>query len=341
MDAERHPMGLKARNRREYVLGENIETFKLDATLGLAPDAKWTMAINIRQLVNLLSLPRPLRGHNCFSSHIIRMVDRKFTPTTGTAQKFTDGPDLSWTIFASANYGLSIQRTPPTPTTWLADFIKNSLTVAVGFIPVVGPLAAVCFPLTWTAIVDPGNFEHTLRALVPIADLAMQVAAEIQKSAQKQEKKAAQPRVVSEETVKQFESIRKFEHWNVMRAVSAAVTSGEQIVDLGGDEDALPPPPPAIVSGVTKKEVVHKLEEELPAEVPEHLPLRELQPSAPFQLATQVLQHSADALASTGTNDNSAGRTVQEVCPETVIPVEQGPGDNFNWMDKYLREELS
>ncbi|KAI9043687.1 uncharacterized protein KD926_003037 [Aspergillus affinis] len=164
-----------------------LTQFELDATLGLAPDAKWTMAINIRQLVNLLSLPRQMRGHNCFSSHIVRMVDRKLTPTTGIAQKSTDGrPDLSWTTVASANYGLSIQWKPPTPTIWLADFIRNSLTVAVGFIPVIGPLAAVCFPLTWTAIADPSNFEHTLRELAPVVDLAMQVAAEVQKSAQEQ-----------------------------------------------------------------------------------------------------------------------------------------------------------
>ncbi|KAL4790900.1 hypothetical protein BDV19DRAFT_381980 [Aspergillus venezuelensis] len=128
----------------------------LDPTLGLAPDGMRTMAINIRQLVNLLSLPRQLRGHN------------------GPAQEFRD-----WTAIASANYGLAIQWKPPQQTTSFADFIEITLTIAVGFIPVVGPLAAVCFPLAWTAIADPGAFEGTLRELIPVADLAMKVAEEI------------------------------------------------------------------------------------------------------------------------------------------------------------------
>ncbi|PWY67076.1 hypothetical protein BO94DRAFT_434434, partial [Aspergillus sclerotioniger CBS 115572] len=170
-----------------WVVVDRVETVTLDSTLGLASDAKWTMAINIRQLVNLLSLPRPLRIHNCFSSHCIRFVDRKLTPTKGPAQMFSDSADLSWTAVASANYGLTIQWKPPEATTWLAGFLKNTLTIAVGFIPVVGPLAAVAFPLTWTAIVDPGRFEGTLRELIPVADLAMKVGENIQRSAKEQE----------------------------------------------------------------------------------------------------------------------------------------------------------
>ncbi|PYI00743.1 hypothetical protein BO78DRAFT_269567, partial [Aspergillus sclerotiicarbonarius CBS 121057] len=173
-------------DRWYWVVKDRVETLKLDSTLGLPPDAGWTMAINIPQLVTLLSLPRPLRAHNSFSSHCIRLVDRKLTPTKGPAQVFSDSADLAWTTVASANYGLAIQWKPPQATTWLADFIKNSLTVAVGFIPVIGPLAAVCFPLTWTAIADPARFEGTLRELIPVADLAMKVAEDIRTSAREQ-----------------------------------------------------------------------------------------------------------------------------------------------------------
>ncbi|PYH77975.1 hypothetical protein BO82DRAFT_405671 [Aspergillus uvarum CBS 121591] len=72
-------------------------------------------------LVNLLSLPRALRGHNCFSARIIRIFDRKPTPTKADPTPFiSDETDLSWTTVASANAGLSIQWKAPQPTTWLA-----------------------------------------------------------------------------------------------------------------------------------------------------------------------------------------------------------------------------
>ncbi|PYI35244.1 hypothetical protein BP00DRAFT_412198 [Aspergillus indologenus CBS 114.80] len=354
-----HP-AVDSADRLSWVGAQSTGTINLDATLGLAPDAQWTMAINVRQLVNLLSLPRALRGHNCFSARIIRMVDRKLTPTkAGTTPFVSDGTDLSWATVASANYGLSIQWKPPQPTTWLADFIKNSLTVAVGFVPLVGPVAAVCFPLAWTALADPGGFDGTLKALIPVADLAMKVAEDMQRSveeqvmylpqewsstvqnfkllaaakrsaAEQEQAKASQPpapaKVPAPELVKKFEAIRKFKYWNLMKPLPAAVTKTEETVRLdAAGEPVEAPPQPASAP-----------ENALPG-VPAPLPLDKLKPSSSFQLAGQALQKSATP-AATGHNDSSSGGILNEVRPEENQA--RGATNDERWLEAYLYEEL-
>ncbi|PYI00109.1 hypothetical protein BO71DRAFT_404826 [Aspergillus ellipticus CBS 707.79] len=341
----------------------------------LAKGEEWflvdTMAINIRQLVNLLSLPRHLRGHNCFSAHIVRMVDRKLTPIkAGPAQFVSDAADISWTTVASANYGLSIQWRPPQPTTWLADFIKNSMTVAVGFLPVIGPIAAVCFPLAWTAIADPGSFDSTLKELIPVADLAMRIAEEIQKSAEEQvpylpkewestvnrfklisaakksaaeqEKKAqmAPARTPAPEMVKKFEAVRKFRYWNLMKPTTAAAPSTEKVIkpDAAGE--------PVQVSSVDKKGVVPQIAKENapPPPVPVPLSLDELKTSASFQLAGQVLQQSSNPSAATGHTASDAGKILDEVRPGawSQSPDEGAiAADNDEyWLEAYLYGEI-
>lgn len=143
------------------------ETVRTEVALGLHSDANWTLAINIPHLVNLLSVPRFLRKHNVFSSKTIRMVDQLCVSTKGNVQKFSDGADIDWTTIVNANFGLTVQWAPPNPSAWLVGFIKNSVTIALGFIPFIGPIAAVAFPLAFTAITDPASFEATLRSTLP------------------------------------------------------------------------------------------------------------------------------------------------------------------------------
>ncbi|PLB53834.1 hypothetical protein P170DRAFT_504745 [Aspergillus steynii IBT 23096] len=347
-------------DNRSYITIHNENAYKLDATLGFPPDAGLTLAINVRKLVNLLSLPRPLRAHNCFSSHTIVMVDRKLTPTQGSAQVFSDSADLCWTTVAKANYGLSIQWQPPEPTTWLADFLRNSLTIAVGFIPVVGPIAAVAFPLAWTAVADPEAFEKTMRELIPIADLAAKVVEEINKSAKEQEQylpkgwtapgnafripsATAQPgagagggqakplpevakkdQAAKDAMVKKLEPVRNFKYWNLMKPVSMRIAAPEQAKPA--NEPEIPPPVAVQVVSVP--------------EAPPKPSLDELKPSTTFQLAGQVLQHSSDAATTLGTSDGAMGETIEEVIPETAPP--EAAGSNcYDWMDEYLAEEFS
>lgn len=110
------------------------------------------------------------------------MVDRDCVSTKGTVQTFSDGADLDWTAIVSANLGLTVQWAPPGPSAWLVDFIKNSVTIAVGFIPVIGPIAAVAFPLAFTAITEPAKFESTLRSTLPQFDLAKHIEHQLKKT---------------------------------------------------------------------------------------------------------------------------------------------------------------
>ncbi|KAL4867845.1 hypothetical protein BDV12DRAFT_197855 [Aspergillus spectabilis] len=169
-----------------------IESVKLDATIGLAPAGEWTLAINIPQLVKLLALPRQLRAHNCFSSQTICMVDRELTMAhnyqSKSTESFRDSSDISWTTVAWASYGLAIRWKPPHESAWLAGFLKNVITCAVGFIPVIGPVAAVSFPLTWTAIVEPEKLVCTLRELVPMTDLVLKISEEISENSKSQKR---------------------------------------------------------------------------------------------------------------------------------------------------------
>ncbi|KAJ6013708.1 hypothetical protein N7540_008299 [Penicillium herquei] len=118
------------------------DTMKMDATLGLSTDANWTMAVNIPQL---------LIG-------------------------------ICWTTIVNANFGLTVQWAPPNPSAWLMDFIKNSVTIALGFVPAIGPIAAVAFPLAFTAIADPANFHSTLRSVLLQAELIDHIIHQVTKS---------------------------------------------------------------------------------------------------------------------------------------------------------------
>ncbi|KAJ5728917.1 uncharacterized protein N7483_003425 [Penicillium malachiteum] len=169
-----------------YDVLDGWDTIKMDATLGLPADAEWTMAVNIPQLVNLLSVPRFLRKHTVFSAQIIRIVDRDMVSRKGNVQTFSDSADISWTTIVNANFGLTVQWTPPNPSAWLMDFIKNNVTIAIGFIPVIGPVAAVAFPLAFTAITDPASFNATLKSILPQTELVDHVSFRVAKSVKEQ-----------------------------------------------------------------------------------------------------------------------------------------------------------
>ncbi|KAJ5717093.1 hypothetical protein N7488_002739 [Penicillium malachiteum] len=165
-----------------YDVLNSWDTMKMDTTLGLRADAEWTMAVNIPQLVNLLSVPRFLTKHTVFSAQIIRLVGPDMVSTKGNVQTFSDSADISWTTIVNANFGLTVQWAPPSPSVWLMDFIKNSVTIALGFIPVIGPIAAVAFPLAFTAIADPANFHSTLRGVLPQTKLIEHIIYQVTKS---------------------------------------------------------------------------------------------------------------------------------------------------------------
>ena len=141
-----------------------------------------TLGININGLVNLLSLPRQLRAQNAFTSKNIIMLEAKMVASPKVEQTFMDHADFDWAQIARANFGLSIQKPAPQKPDWLKNFLKNSMTVAVGFLPGVGSITAIAFPLAWVAIADPDSFVETLRNLLPGIDLELKIIEAIQDS---------------------------------------------------------------------------------------------------------------------------------------------------------------
>ncbi|KAF7594180.1 hypothetical protein BBP40_010029 [Aspergillus hancockii] len=156
----------------------------LRKTHGLPDWSNLTVGININGLVNLLSLPRQLRAQNAFTSKNVIIIDHDLVASPKVERSFKDNTDFDWAKVASANYSLSIQWTPaPKKQDWLENFVKNSLTIAVGFIPGIGPIAAIAFPLVWTAIADPDSFIDTWRNLCPGVDLQLKLLEAIKDSA--------------------------------------------------------------------------------------------------------------------------------------------------------------
>jgi hypothetical protein len=329
------------------------QTLNLDATLGLQPDVKQTMAINIRALVNLLSLPRCLRSSNAFSSRSILMVNRGLASTKEAPQKFTSSVDLSWTDVASANYGLAIQWKPAQANDWISQFIKNTVTTAVGFVPFIGPLAAVAFPLAWSAIADPDSFEDTLRGLHIAADLVIHIREEIERSAHEQRKfipvewvgksgvvlfgiemkdipikPNVEARPVVDEakrkaTLQKIESARKFQHWNLIKGPGQSAEK-----------------PKAQTAAVSSSQADQEWKAPLP-EAPRKLSLNDMGPSTSFQFAGLVLENSGDNLAlktaEIGSEDDKIGEVLKKIVPDETIVSDDTPENDYNWMEVYLQ----
>lgn len=86
--------------------------------------------------------------------------------------------NISWLTVANANFGLDLQWVPTQRSDWFENFMKNVLTIAVGMIPVVGPMLAIAFPVAWTLIRDPESAFDELKDLIPTIDLADRIIRE-------------------------------------------------------------------------------------------------------------------------------------------------------------------
>ncbi|CAL8580586.1 hypothetical protein XPA_006308 [Xanthoria parietina] len=106
-------------------------------------------------------------------------------PDPGLSESYSDKPDISWLAVANGNYGLDLTWQPPQKSTWQENFIKNVLTIGTGYIPGVGPILQIMFPVGWTLISeeDPEAAFALLRNLCPSIDLTDKVIGELRKAA--------------------------------------------------------------------------------------------------------------------------------------------------------------
>ncbi|RAQ52963.1 hypothetical protein AFGD_001413 [Aspergillus flavus] len=303
---------------------KNPKTFwkpvTLKKTVGLQDWSNLTVGFNINGLVNLLSLPRQLRAQNAFTSKNIIILESDMVASPRVERSYNDGTDFDWAKVAGANFGLSIQWKPaPQKQDWLENFLKNSLTIAVGFIPGVGPIAAIAFPLIWTAIADPDSFVDTWRNLCPGVDLQLKLLEAIKDSAKETreylpdgwEKTALGPKflsgphatgmrvaaLVSDTGSKQDDLGSEALIINELKALVGESADGlGQALDPGRPEDQiviLEADTEAVGDGDVKDDD-HRLEDQVDAEVvPDKVTLDEVGPDMSFKLAEQALKDTA------------------------------------------------
>lgn len=155
-----------------------------DKVLGLRADAFLTVAFDVTGLIELLSLPRQLRKDNCYNLRLIKIVGGGFK-TAPLSTSYKDGADKPWTKIAGGNYGLDLMWKPCEKSTWAENYIRNTLTIAVGFIPVVGPIVQVFFSVGWELLSqdDPQGAYEVLKNLCPGIDLGDKLINELLRTA--------------------------------------------------------------------------------------------------------------------------------------------------------------
>jgi hypothetical protein len=79
--------------------------------------------------------------------------------------------DFDYTKIVKANCGLEIQWKPPQKSTWLLDFIKNTINMGLDFVPFIGPILQTAFSVGWALILDPDSALDVLREMAPGVDL--------------------------------------------------------------------------------------------------------------------------------------------------------------------------
>ncbi|KAL9631524.1 MAG: hypothetical protein Q9204_004194 [Flavoplaca sp. TL-2023a] len=144
------------------------------------------LALDVAGLVQLLTLPRQFRRDNCYNLKLLKLQQSiSLQPAQPVTKSYSDGPDLSWIHVANGNFGLDLVWKPPQKYTWTEQFIKNSLTVATGFIPGVGPIVQIMFSVGWTLISqeDPKAAWAVFKELAPGLDLQEKIITELMKAA--------------------------------------------------------------------------------------------------------------------------------------------------------------
>ena len=157
-----------------------------DKVLGLQKNIHRTLALDVTGLIELLTLPRQLRRDNCYNLKLIKLQQAiSFTAPKNVSKSFSDTGDKNWTDVAKGNFGLDLVWQPPQKSTWQENFIRNVLTIGIGFVPTAGPFLQIMFSVGWTLLSEenPQSAFETLKNLCPGIDLTEKVIEEIKKSA--------------------------------------------------------------------------------------------------------------------------------------------------------------
>ncbi|KAL9026402.1 MAG: hypothetical protein Q9196_004928 [Gyalolechia fulgens] len=164
----------------------HFDDVKTDQVMGLRKNVQRTLALDVTGLIQLLTLPRQLRRDNCYNLKLLMLEQAiSLQPKQGVSKSYSDGPDLSWIRVANGNYGLDLTWHPPQKSTWQENFIKNVLTIGIGFVPGVGPILQIMFAVGWTMVTqdDPEAAFQVLKDLCPGIDLTEKILSELKNTA--------------------------------------------------------------------------------------------------------------------------------------------------------------
>ena len=126
------------------------------------------MSFDLKGIYNYLMLPQQLRNPDKDlytpknpKDALITLWDcshqepiDKFADT----RPFYSEIDLAGVI--NDKYGVDVTWQPYEYSSWVGDFLNDASGMALGFIPVIGPLLSVSFPIGLQAIVDPDSFKR-------------------------------------------------------------------------------------------------------------------------------------------------------------------------------------
>lgn len=158
--------------------GTTFLSHPIHSTYGLGVYEQSVIGFDVHGLMQLLALPRQLRNDNAYASKLIRIIPRASLASQGSTTTLFARHNISWLTVANANFGLDLQWKPAQRSSWLENFMKNVLTIAVGMIPVVGPILAVTFPIAWALISDPESAFEEMKNLMPGIDFADRIIRE-------------------------------------------------------------------------------------------------------------------------------------------------------------------
>ena len=150
---------------------------------GLGVHSTDTLGLDVRGLVELLTIPRQFRKNNPYEAKLIRSVPPVVVKTVPVQGCCWDAHDLDYPSIKKAHSGLDLMWKKAEPKdTWLEDTIKNALVFGIGFIPEAGPFLSIAFSLTWTAMKDENAFWREASMWLPTIKLDEVMKADLKDS---------------------------------------------------------------------------------------------------------------------------------------------------------------
>ncbi|KAH9209922.1 hypothetical protein DL95DRAFT_279896, partial [Leptodontidium sp. 2 PMI_412] len=155
-------------------------------TDGLGVRRDQALGLNIYGIIQLLSLPRQLRKSNVDDAKLVMIVnkDEISKPVMNWVTSYGHEYDFDYARIIKANCGLDPQWKSTDKSTWLLDFIKNTIGAFLDFVPIIGPLLQTAFAIGWALVLDPDSAFDILKEMAPGVDLTDRIIKEIKGSAE-------------------------------------------------------------------------------------------------------------------------------------------------------------